>query len=52
MKKDVENLARDIGRISPETITELTTYVEERIQNIIQRYETKTLNRNYQLLGR
>ena len=40
-EEKVENLARDIGRISPETITELTTYVEEKIQNIIQQYETR-----------
>ncbi len=40
-EEKVESLARDIEHISPETITELTAYVEERIQNIIQQHETK-----------
>ncbi|MFC1876394.1 PocR ligand-binding domain-containing protein [Thermodesulfobacteriota bacterium] len=37
----VESLARDIERISPETIAKLIAYVEEKIQNIIHRYETR-----------
>jgi len=40
-EEKVESLALDIERISSETITELTIYVEEEIQNIIQQHETK-----------
>ena len=40
-EEKVESLARDIEHISSETITELTAYVEEKIQNIIQQHETK-----------
>ncbi len=40
-EEKVETLALDIERISSETITELTIYVEEKLQQIIQRYETR-----------
>ena len=40
-EEKVESLARDIERISPETIAKLISYVEEKIQNIIHRYETR-----------
>ena len=40
-EEKVESLAQDIEHISPETITQLTSFVEEKIQKIIQRYETR-----------
>jgi ligand-binding sensor protein len=40
-EEKVESLARDIERISTESIAALVTFVEEKIQNIIQRYETR-----------
>ena len=38
-EEKVENLAKDIEHISPETITELSVFVEEKIQQIVQEYE-------------
>jgi len=40
-EEKVESLARDIGYISSETIADLSAYVEEKIQHIIQQHETK-----------
>ena len=37
-EEKVENLARDVGHISPETIAELKAFVEEKIQQIVQKY--------------
>ena len=37
-EEKVESLAGDIAHISPETITELTAFVEEKIQQIVQKY--------------
>ena len=38
-EEKVENLAQDIAHISPATITKLSTFVEEKIQQIVQEYE-------------
>lgn len=39
-EEKVENLAQDIERISPETITKLTAYIEDKIQKIVQEYQS------------
>lgn len=40
-EEKVESLAQDMEVISTETTTELITYVEEKLQNIIQQYQSK-----------
>jgi ligand-binding sensor protein len=40
----VENLARDVGYISSETIGRLVSHVEEKLQNIIQQYQSGITN--------
>jgi len=38
-EEKVESLAQDIARISSETITELIAFVEEKIRQIVKKYE-------------
>lgn len=38
-EEKVESLARDIEHISPETITNLTSFVEEKIRQIVEKYK-------------
>ena len=40
-EEKVESLAQDMEVISTETTTELIAYVEEKLQNIIQQYQSK-----------